>query len=123
MIEGCCFGSPCSSRTPAAVHAKEAPRALSFLFFVPRLATAAAAVGPPSPDRLPDTPASPAADAENCIDRHVQAGRGEQTALIWEADEPGEGYKVTFSELQAQVDRLANVLKSRGVKKVRPVRL
>lgn len=45
--------------------------------------------------------------AENCIHRHVRAGRGDEVALIWEADEPGTGYSITFSQLQSEVDSLA----------------
>ena len=52
----------------------------------------------------------------NCIDRHL-AKRGDQTAILWEGDDPGEDRKVTYRELHDQVCRLANVLKSRGVKK------
>ncbi|MCB9987750.1 MAG: acetate--CoA ligase [Rhodospirillales bacterium] len=52
----------------------------------------------------------------NCIDRHLEA-RGDQVALLWEGDEPGVDKKVTFTELHGEVCRLANALKSRGVKK------
>jgi len=52
----------------------------------------------------------------NCVDRHV-AKRGDQVALIWEADTPGEGLKVTYRELQREVCRLANVLRHNGVRK------
>src|SRR5215472_5590818 len=52
----------------------------------------------------------------NCIDRHL-AARGDQVAILWEGDDPGEDRKVTYRELHDQVCRLANVLKSRGVKK------
>ncbi len=52
----------------------------------------------------------------NCIDRHL-ASRGDQTAIIWEGNEPGEDAKLTYSELHEQVCKFANVLKSRGVKK------
>jgi acetyl-CoA synthetase len=52
----------------------------------------------------------------NCVDRHL-AVRGEQTAILWEGDDPGEDRKVTYRELHEQVCRLANVLKARGVKK------
>ena len=50
----------------------------------------------------------------NCLDRHVRAGRGERTALIWEG-EPGEVRRLTYAELLAQVERFANVLKGLGV--------
>src|SRR5580658_1974037 len=52
----------------------------------------------------------------NCIDRHL-ATRGDQTAILWEGDDPGEDRKVSYRELHEQVCRLANVLKARGVKK------
>jgi len=52
----------------------------------------------------------------NCVDRHL-AKRGNQTAIIWEADNPTEDSKFTYKELHAAVCRFANVLKSRGVKK------
>ena len=52
----------------------------------------------------------------NCLDRHL-ATRGDQTAIIWESDDPGIDKKITYRELHAEVCRLGNVLKSRGVKK------
>jgi acetyl-CoA synthetase len=52
----------------------------------------------------------------NCLDRHVEAGRGARTALIFEADD-GAVRKVSYAELLALVCRFANALKSRGVKK------
>jgi acetyl-CoA synthetase len=52
----------------------------------------------------------------NCIDRHL-ATKGDQTAILWEGDDPAEDRKVTYKELHEGVCRLANVLKSRGVKK------
>ncbi|WP_367717259.1 acetate--CoA ligase [Nitratireductor sp. GISD-1A_MAKvit] len=54
--------------------------------------------------------------AYNCIDRHLEK-RGNQTAIIWEGDNPDEDQKITYNELYERVCRLANVLKSRGVKK------
>jgi acetyl-CoA synthetase len=48
----------------------------------------------------------------NCIDRHL-AVRGDQTALIFEGDEPGEGRRVSYRELHEEVCRFANVLKRR----------
>jgi acetyl-CoA synthetase len=51
----------------------------------------------------------------NCIDRHL-ATRGDQTAIIWEADDPTTPSKhITYAELHEQVCRLANVLKAQGV--------
>jgi acetyl-CoA synthetase len=52
----------------------------------------------------------------NCVDRHV-ATKGDQIALIWEADTPGEGRTVDYRELQREVCRLANVLRHHGIKK------
>ena len=52
----------------------------------------------------------------NCIDRHLPK-RAEQTAILWEGDDPGEERRVTYRELHEAVCRLANVLKSRGVRK------
>lgn len=54
--------------------------------------------------------------SENCIDRHL-ATRGDQTAIIWEGDDPADSKHITYKELHASVCRLANVLKDRGVKK------
>ena len=52
----------------------------------------------------------------NCIDRHL-AARGDQTAIIWEGDEPDQDAKITYSQLHEEVCKFANVLKARGVKK------
>ncbi|WP_236188782.1 acetate--CoA ligase [Pseudomonas paraglycinae] len=52
----------------------------------------------------------------NCIDRHLET-RGDQTAILWEGDDPAESTQITYSKLHHHVCRLANVLKSRGVKK------
>jgi acetyl-CoA synthetase len=52
----------------------------------------------------------------NCLDRHLEK-RADQTAIIWEGNEPGEGAKLTYRELHAEVCKLANVLKKFGVKK------
>ncbi|MFT7686468.1 MAG: acetyl-CoA synthetase [Candidatus Azotimanducaceae bacterium] len=52
----------------------------------------------------------------NCIDRHLEK-RANQTAIIWEGDDPSQDSKITYQELHLQVCRLANVLKDRGVKK------
>ncbi|MDZ5699409.1 acetate--CoA ligase [Chelativorans sp. M5D2P16] len=54
--------------------------------------------------------------AYNCIDRHLEK-RGDQTAIIWEGDDPSDDKKITYRQLYEHVCRLANVLKSRGVKK------
>ncbi|WP_460149685.1 acetate--CoA ligase [Pseudomonas sp. S3_A03] len=52
----------------------------------------------------------------NCIDRHL-AQRADQVAFIWEGDDPTKSAKITYRQLHQNVCRLANVLKSRGVKK------
>ncbi|WP_158047826.1 acetate--CoA ligase [Skermanella pratensis] len=52
----------------------------------------------------------------NCIDRHL-ADKADQTAIIWEGDNPAESRHITYRELHEQVCRLANVLKAKGVKK------
>jgi acetyl-CoA synthetase len=52
----------------------------------------------------------------NCIDRHLPA-RADQTAIIWEGDDPNEDKKISYAELHREVCKLANVLKARGVKK------
>ena len=52
----------------------------------------------------------------NCIDRHL-ATRSQQTAIIWEGDNPADSQQITYQQLHQHVCRLANVLKSRGVKK------
>lgn len=54
--------------------------------------------------------------AANCIDRHL-AKRADQTAIIWEGDDPKDSRHISYRELHEQVCRLANVLKARGVKK------
>ncbi len=54
--------------------------------------------------------------AYNCIDRHLEK-RGEQIAIIWEGDNPAESAHITYNKLHHNVSRLANVLKSCGVKK------
>src|SRR3954464_9151736 len=52
----------------------------------------------------------------NCVDRHL-AKRGNQTAILFEGDDPGVDRKITYRELHEKVSRLANVLKDLGVKK------
>ncbi|ESY30365.1 acetate--CoA ligase [Mesorhizobium sp. LNJC391B00] len=52
----------------------------------------------------------------NCIDRHLKK-RGNQTAIIWEGDNPYDDKKVTYNELYEHVCRLANVMKKHGVRK------
>jgi len=52
----------------------------------------------------------------NCVDRHLET-RGDQTAIIWESDDPTVDSKVTYNELYEKVSRLANVYKNLGVGK------
>ena len=52
----------------------------------------------------------------NCLDRHLDT-RGDQTAIIWEGDDPDVSKSITYRELHEEVCRFANVLKGRGVKK------
>ena len=52
----------------------------------------------------------------NCIDRHLDS-RGDQTAIIWEGDEPDQDMHISYRQLHEHVCRLANALKQRGVKK------
>ncbi|WP_164142168.1 AMP-binding protein, partial [Serratia marcescens] len=54
--------------------------------------------------------------AYNCVDRHL-AKRGDQTAIIWDGDDPKDDKKITYKALHADVCKFANVLKARGVKK------
>jgi len=52
----------------------------------------------------------------NCLDRHL-ATRAQQTALIWESDDPTQARHISYQQLHDEVNKFANVLKSRGVKK------
>lgn len=52
----------------------------------------------------------------NCLDRHLVT-RGDQTAIIWEGDEPTEDRHITYKELHAEVCQFANALKTQGVRK------
>jgi len=54
--------------------------------------------------------------AHNCLDRHVEAGRGDRTALIWEG-EPGDTRTYTYAELHHEVSKFANALRGLGVEK------
>lgn len=53
----------------------------------------------------------------NCVDRHVEAGKGAQTALIFEPDSPGQSLSVSYAQLKDEVSKLANAMKSLGVEK------
>lgn len=55
--------------------------------------------------------------AYNCLDRHVKSGKGNQTALIWEADEPGQVRKYNYNELLKEVSKVANGMKKLGLQK------
>jgi len=52
----------------------------------------------------------------NALDRHLET-RGNQTAILWEGNEPGQDGRLTYRQLHAEVCKFANVLKSFGVKK------
>ena len=52
----------------------------------------------------------------NCLDRHLKT-RGDQTALIWESDDPDMDKSISYRDLHKEVCKFANVLKSRGIKK------
>ncbi len=52
----------------------------------------------------------------NCVDRHL-ATRADQTAIIWEGDDPTRDEKITYRQLHERVSKMANVLKANGVKK------
>ena len=54
--------------------------------------------------------------AANCLDRHVEAGKGDKVAYYWEG-EPGDTRVITYAELLGEVQRLANVLKGLGVQR------
>ena len=54
--------------------------------------------------------------AYNCVDRHVEAGRGDKVAFHWEG-EPGDTRTITYADLQVEVSRFAAVLRSLGVAK------
>ena len=54
--------------------------------------------------------------AANCLDRHLEA-RGEQTAIIWEGDDPSEEAHITYKELHERVCRLGSALRGLGIKK------
>ncbi len=52
----------------------------------------------------------------NCLDRHLES-RGDKVAILWEGDEPGQNREITYRELHADVCRLGNELRARGVRK------
>src|SRR5215218_6252830 len=57
----------------------------------------------------------------NCVDRHVEAGKGGKVAYYWEGEPEGDRRELTFAELQSEVVHFANALKALGVKKGTPV--
>src|SRR3954454_15662909 len=59
--------------------------------------------------------------AYNCVDRHVEAGLGDKVAYYWEGEPADERRTLTFADLQREVVRFANALKSVGVRKGTPV--
>ena len=54
--------------------------------------------------------------AHNCIDRHLPQ-RADQTAIIWEGDDPSKSKRITYAELAEQVGKFANILRGHGVRK------
>jgi acetyl-CoA synthetase len=54
--------------------------------------------------------------SQNCIDRHL-ADKGDQTAIIWEGDDPNETKHISYRQLHDEVCRFANILRNRNVKK------
>ncbi|WP_447555340.1 acetate--CoA ligase [Vreelandella sp. EE22] len=54
--------------------------------------------------------------AANCLDRHLEK-RGDQTAIIWEGDDPADSRHITYRELYARTNQLANALKSLGIER------
>ena len=57
----------------------------------------------------------------NCVDRHVEAGKGSKVAYYWEGEPEGDRREITYAELQQDVVRFANALKKIGVTKGTPV--
>ena len=53
----------------------------------------------------------------NCLDRHIEAGHGDATAIIWEGNDPSEDKTFSYSELLTEVKKFANVLKAQGIEK------
>ena len=54
--------------------------------------------------------------SSNCIDRHLK-DKADQTAIIWEGDDPADSKHITYKELHSEVSKLANGMKTLGVKK------
>ena len=54
--------------------------------------------------------------AANCLDRHLET-RGDQTAILWEGDDPAEDDRISYRDLHERVCRLGNALRALGVNK------
>ncbi|MEU6424645.1 acetate--CoA ligase [Microbispora sp. NPDC046973] len=55
--------------------------------------------------------------AYNCVDRHVEAGRGDKVAYYWEGEPEGDSRTITYADLQKEVAKAANALQELGVRK------
>lgn len=55
--------------------------------------------------------------AYNCVDRHVEDGNGESTAIIWDSPVTGSKEKYTYQQLLYEIETLAGVLREEGVRK------
>ena len=53
----------------------------------------------------------------NCVDRHIESGHGDQTALVWEGNDPSEDKRFTYRQLHKEICKIANLLKKNGVVK------
>ena len=53
----------------------------------------------------------------NCIDRHIDQGHGEKTAIIWEGNDPNQSQKYSYNDLLKEVSKFSNALKELGVQK------
>ena len=53
----------------------------------------------------------------NCLDRHVESGNGEKTAIIWEGNDPSEDMHFSYNKLLEKVKKFSNVLKDLGIEK------
>ena len=53
----------------------------------------------------------------NCIDRHIEQGHGEKTAIIWEGNDPNQSQKYSYNDLLKEVSKFSNALKELGVQK------
>ena len=55
--------------------------------------------------------------AYNCIDRHIENGRGDKKAIVWEGEPEDDAIEYTFKDLKVEVSKFANVLKKHGIEK------